>query len=70
MRYGIFAKKLRFTAVNENGEALFCRKEAKTGSRTTRQMTCLTAEDIEDLRRQTQRSLGNALRQVPLPQGH
>jgi hypothetical protein len=62
-------QKEGYTIANQNGETYFCRKEVKTGSRVARETVCLTEKEIDDLREQTQRGLGNMMRQQPPPQG-
>ncbi len=63
------ARKLGYKVVNENGETLYCRTENKMGSRVEKETICLTPKQIDELREQTQRSLGNVMREVPPPQG-
>ena len=63
------ARKLGYTVKNENGETLYCRTENKMGSRVEKETVCLTAQQIDELREQTQRSLGNIMREIPPPQG-
>jgi hypothetical protein len=63
------AKKMGYTVVDENGEKMFCRKAARTGSHLATETTCLTAKQIDELREQTQRSLQYFQMQMPPPQG-
>jgi len=63
------ARKMGYTVKNENGETLYCRTENKMGSHVEKETVCLTAQQIDELREQTQRSLGNIMREVPPPSG-
>jgi hypothetical protein len=59
-----------YTIINKNGEVLYCRAEAKTGTRISRDTVCLTEKEMVALREETQRDLGNIMRQRPAPQGN
>lgn len=63
------AKRKGYTVVTENGEQLFCHKDARTGSHLATETTCLTAKQMEDLRMETQRRLQTFQMQMPPPQG-
>jgi hypothetical protein len=63
------AKRRGYTVVNQNGETLFCHKDARIGSHLVNETTCLTARQMEDLRRQTQQSMQSFQMQMPPPQG-
>ena len=63
------AKKMGFTPVNKDGAVLFCRNDLKTGSRVERETVCLTAQEIDDLRQQTERQLRD-FSQTPHPTPH
>jgi len=63
------AKRLGYTVVNENGEQLFCHKDARTGSHLATETTCLTAKQMEDLRLETQRRMQSFQMQQPPPSG-
>jgi hypothetical protein len=62
------AKRRGYTVVTENGDTLFCHKEPRPGSHFT-ETTCLTATQMEDMRRQTQQNLLYFQLQTPPPQG-
>jgi len=62
------AKRRGYTVVNEEGDALFCHNEARTGSHLSTAITCLTQKQMADLREQTQRGLQNVELQQPPPQ--
>jgi hypothetical protein len=64
------AKRRGYSLVNENGEILYCRQEARTGSHLTTDVTCLTEKEMTQLHEQTQRGLQNTQLQVPPPRGH
>jgi hypothetical protein len=64
------AQKMGYRIVNQDGETLYCRKEAKTGSRTEIETVCLTAQEIETMRTQTQQSIKNVSEQVLPPPSH
>ena len=61
------AKKLGFTPVDKDGQVLYCRNDLKTGSRVERETVCLTAQQIEDLRNQTQQNMSDFARRAPPP---
>jgi len=63
------ARKLGYQAVNEDGEVLYCRTEAKMGSRVEKETICLTPKQIDDLREETKHSLGEVMRQTSPPAG-
>jgi hypothetical protein len=62
-------KRQGYTIKDENGEVVFCRREIKTGSRLQSEVVCMTEKQIDNLREETQRRLGDAMRQVAPPQG-
>jgi hypothetical protein len=64
------AKKLGYTVINKNGEALYCRTQLRTGSHVNTDTYCLTPKEFEDMRDKTQRGLSNILQTAPPPQGH
>ena len=64
------AKKLGFTPVDKDGQVLYCRTDLKTGSRVERETVCLTAQDIQDLRSQTQQNMSDFARRTPPPVHH
>ncbi len=59
-----------YTLINKNGEVLYCRSDAKTGTRISRDTVCLTEKEMIALREETQRDLGNVMRQQPPRQGN
>lgn len=59
-----------YTIINKDGEVLYCRAEPKTGTRITHDTVCLTEKEMVALREETQRDLGNIMRQRPAPQGN
>ena len=62
------AKKMGFTAVNKNGEVLYCRSDLKTGSRVERETVCMTLAEIDALREQTKQQMGDFARHTaPMP---
>jgi hypothetical protein len=63
------AKRLGYTVVNQDGQTLYCHKQARTGSHLATETTCLTAREIEELREQTQRTLQSTQMQLPPPSG-
>jgi hypothetical protein len=63
------AKRRGYTVVNENGQTLFCHKDARTGSHLVNETTCLTQKQMDDLREETQRRLQTFEMQTPPPQG-
>ena len=63
------AKRQGYTVVDENGETMFCHKVARTGSHLANETTCMTAQQMADLREQTQRNLQNFQIQSRPPAG-
>ena len=62
------AKKLGYSVVNQDGIPMYCRNDLKTGSRVEREIVCLTAAQIDDLRQLTQKRLSDVTRQsLPPP---
>jgi len=59
-----------YTIINRNGEIMYCRAEPKTGTRITHDTVCLTEKEMLALREETQRDLGNVMRQQPAKQGN
>ncbi len=68
-KFVLEAKRLGYTVVDENGEQLFCHKNARTGSHLATEVTCLTHKQMDDLREQTQRRMQTFQMQMPPPQG-
>jgi hypothetical protein len=64
------AKKMGYKLVNQDGQEFFCRTNLKTGSRVQRETVCVTQQDIDELREQTQQGLANTTRQLPPPVFH
>lgn len=58
-----------YTFIDKNGQTYACRKETKTGSRLARETVCMTPQQADALREETQRRLGDMMRTVPPPQG-
>jgi hypothetical protein len=64
------AKRRGYTVVNENGETLYCRQAARTGSHVAGDVSCLTEKDMALLREQSLRGLQNNELQMRPAQGH
>jgi len=58
-----------YKLVDRDGQIYFCRNEKKLGSNIARETICMTEKQIDELRDQTQRRLGEVVRQRPPPQG-
>lgn len=63
------AKRMGYTVVDENGQKMYCHKDARTGSHLVTETTCMTEKQMQDLREQTQRSLQMFEMQSPPPSG-
>lgn len=57
-----------YTVVEKDGVKRYCRKRANTGSHVRREKTCLTRDELDELRARTQDWLRNNARQAPPPQ--
>jgi uncharacterized lipoprotein len=55
---------------NEKGEAVVCRREAKTGSRLARETICLTQAEWTRVSEQSQRETKKTMRMGKIPQGN
>jgi hypothetical protein len=55
--------------VDEKGRTLYCRTEAKTGSRLQKTTTCLTEEQWDALAEASRRGVERAASSPPPPQG-
>ncbi len=64
------AKRRGYTLVNQDGETLYCRKDAPTGSHLATQTICMTQKEMEDMRSDTQRMLQSTQMQQRPPSGH
>ena len=58
-----------YKIVNKDGEQLYCRKDAITGSRVEFQTTCLTAQELYDRQHQTENSMSLITDQQTAVQG-
>lgn len=58
-----------YKIVNKNGETLYCSTDPKTGSRITKDNTCMTEKELMALREETKRRMQNVTMQLPPPQG-
>jgi hypothetical protein len=63
------ARKLGYNVVNENGETMYCHKEARVGSHLATETSCLTEAQVDELRRRTQENMRTFQMQLPPPQG-
>jgi hypothetical protein len=59
-------KQAGYKIVNTNGEVVYCKAEAKLGSRVRSETTCLTAREFEMLHDNLQMSM-SLLQQTPPP---
>lgn len=59
-------KKAGYSIVNTNGEVLYCKAEAKLGSRVRSETTCLTAREFQMLHDNLEMSM-SLLQQAPPP---
>jgi hypothetical protein len=64
------ARKLGYKIVDQDGVQYFCQKDLQTGSHLRRETICLTPDQMDAVRSQTQQNLQNLMRQTPPPQGH
>jgi len=55
---------------NEKGEAVICRREAKTGSRLARETICMTQTEWTRVSEQSQRETKKTMRMGKIPQGN
>ena len=55
---------------NEKGEAMICRREAKTGSRLARETICMTQTEWTRVSEQSQRETKKTMRLGKIPQGN
>ena len=55
---------------NEKGEAMICRREAKTGSRLARETICMTQAEWTRVSEQSQRETKKTMRMGKIPQGN
>ena len=55
---------------NEKGEAMICRREAKTGSRLARETVCMTQAEWTRVSEQSQRETKKTMRMGKIPQGN
>lgn len=62
-------QKQGYRIVNEDGKTLYCRSELMTGSRVLTRTSCLTAEELAQLRDSTRDTIRDMGRQQPPPQG-
>jgi hypothetical protein len=62
-------QKAGYTFVDRDGQTYACRRDTKTGSRLARETVCMTPAQADALREETQRRLGDMMRNVPPPQG-
>jgi hypothetical protein len=53
----IALKKAGYKIVNENGQQLYCREELSTGSHLKKTKTCLTEQELEQLKTSTRREI-------------
>jgi hypothetical protein len=58
-----------YKLINENGQALFCRSEFKTGSHLEKVTTCMTAQEIRRIRDATRKVIEQIPLNKSLPQG-
>ena len=58
-----------YRIVEKDGKKLYCSKRLATGSHLKQQQTCLTQEELDLLKEETQRGLRNISRQAPPPRG-
>jgi hypothetical protein len=63
------ARKAGYTVVNQNGETLFCHKEARVGSHLVTETSCLTEAQMDEVRRRTQEAMRTFQMQLPPPSG-
>jgi hypothetical protein len=54
-----------YEIVDRNGQRLYCRDELKTGSHLRKTRTCLTAEELRELKENAQREVRGV--QIPQP---
>ena len=64
------ARKMGFTPVSENGQVLYCRTDLKTGSHLARETICMTLDEFEKLREQTNQTMGDIVHRPAPPSGH
>jgi hypothetical protein len=53
----IALKKAGYKIVNENGQTLYCRQDMSTGSHLKKTTTCLTEQELEQLKTSTRREI-------------
>ncbi|MET0293182.1 MAG: hypothetical protein ABW136_12545 [Steroidobacteraceae bacterium] len=58
-----------YRVVEKNGKKMYCSKRLATGSHLKKQQTCLTQEELDQLKEETERGLKNISRQAPPPRG-
>jgi hypothetical protein len=63
-------QKAGYTIVNKNGRKLYCTKDPKTGSHIQTTTACLTEQEWQQVREESQRSMQSISTQPIPPAGH